>query len=117
MIDRKGVTRLVFVFDNFVIKIPNFSVQHSHFLAGCYANFKERCYWKSWKGYPPLQDRVVPTLFCSCFGLFQIQARAAILNNDASLNDHEIEYFSFTTDTKPSNFGYYKNRLVCVDYA
>lgn len=114
---RNGVTRLVFVFGNFVVKIPNFTCQHSHFLAGCYANHKERCYWKSWMSYPELKERVVPTWFCSWFGLFQIQARAAILNNNAFLNEYDDKYFYFTTDRKPSNFGYYKNKLVCVDYA
>ena len=118
--NRQGITRLVFVFNSFVIKIPNFLVQHSHFLAGCKNNWQERCYWKSWRKATEcdLKDKVVPTLFCTWFGLIQIQSRASILNNDAFLNEQEILYFGdISTDTKPSNFGYYKGKLVCVDYS
>lgn len=112
----KGVTRIVFVFKNFVVKIPNFSVQHNHFLNGCLANWQERHYWKAWVG-TDLRDMVAPTLFCSWFGLFQIQSRAIVLSNDFE-TPNKFEWFrDVCSDIKPSNFGYYKDRIVCIDYA
>lgn len=117
-LNKQGVTRLVFIFRRFVIKIPNFTVQHDHFLSGCCANWNER---KRWKIFHPCNDvdfgkKIAPTLFCSWFGLIQIQARCEILHRH--LSEEEVEYFKdVTTDIKCQNFGYYKGRLVCVDYA
>lgn len=118
-INRTGVTRIVFIFGNFVVKIPKFSVEHSHFLKGCSANWDERRYWKLWNQSTgcDLRNKVIPTYFCSWFGLLQIQAKADVLSWDNPLTDEQIEYFNFTTDTKPPNFGYYKGNLVCIDYA
>jgi hypothetical protein len=33
-----GVTRIVLLIGRYAVKIPNFTVQHHHFLHGCYAN-------------------------------------------------------------------------------
>jgi len=111
---RKGVTRLVFLIGNYAIKIPNFTVQHSHFLQGCYANWSERMYTKMFKNLPEI-DRVAPTYFCSWFGLISIQQRVTELTRH--LSEEEIDYFKHqTTDIKSANFGYFQGRLVCVDY-
>ena len=118
MFDKNGVTRLVFVFKTFVVKIPNFTCEHHHFLTGCQANWSERKQWKQWRNFKSDRtNRLCPTLFCSWFGLVQIQARATILSNDQYLtSEQRIEFKDITNDIKPANFGYYKNRLVCVDY-
>lgn len=114
---RNGVTRLVFVFHRFVVKIPNFTCQHDHFLNGCSASWRERKYWKQWRN-TEMGNRLCPTIFCSWFGLIQIQKRAAILPNDRFLSEEELRPFGdFATDIKPSNFGHYNGRLVIVDYA
>jgi len=117
-LDRKGVTRLVLVFRRFVIKIPNFSCEHAHFLIGCQANWSERKQWKRWRNFESERtSRLCPTLFCSWFGLIQIQSRANILPTDNHLSKQQVKDFeTITTDIKSSNFGYYKGRLVCVDY-
>jgi hypothetical protein len=115
---QNGTTRLVFVFRRFVIKIPNFTCQHDHFLNGCSANWRERKYWKQWRHTEEMGTRLCPTIFCSWFGLIQIQRKAAILPNDYHLSENELLPFGdFASDNKPQNFGYYKGNLVMVDYA
>ena len=59
---------------------------------------------------------VAPSIFCSWFGLIQIQKRCTEL--DRNLTDEEKRHFmSVCQDIKKENFGHYKNRLVCLDYA
>lgn len=112
---RKGVTRVVFVFKKFVIKIPNFNYCHSHFLQGCYANWSERQYCKIFKNHKDY-NLVAPSYFCSWFGLIQIQAKCKPLLRD--LSNKEIDKFKFVCkgDIKKENFGWYKGKLVCLDY-
>ena len=115
ILDRKGVTRLVLIFKNFVVKVPNFTYSHNHFLQGCAANWQERYYYKKIAKYvdnPP----VSPSYFCSWFGLIQIQAKCEPLNR--YLTRKEEKYFKeiCNGDIKKENFGYYKNELVCLDY-
>lgn len=63
-----------------------------------------------------MKDMVAPSLFCTWFGLIQIQKKVSVLSRE--LTRDEIKTFSdLTTDTKGNNFGYIKNRLVCLDYA
>ena len=116
-----GVTRVVILLGNYAIKIPNFLFKHRHFLYGCYANYSERNYCKVFKPIneemKELYDKVAPSLFCSWFGLIQIQRRCIV--NTVELTDEQLEYFKDINDndTKPNNFGYYKGKLVCLDYA
>lgn len=119
-IDRKGVTRIVFIFSNFVIKIPNFSNCHQHFLQGCYANWSERQFCKSFKDIEPKENfiwKVAPSYFCSWFGLLQIQAKCE--PKLEHLTKEEMEFYKDVsgTDNKKENFGWYKGRIVCLDYA
>lgn len=115
-IDIKGTTRIVFVFKNFVIKIPNFTHCHQHFLQGCYANWSERQFCKSFKGVENIIWRVAPSYWCSWFGLFQIQAKCE--PKLEHLTKEEVEEFKdlHGGDYKKENFGWYKGRLVCLDY-
>lgn len=117
IINRKGVTRIVFIFDRFVIKIPNFLVQHNHFLHGCLANWNERYFYKRWnKTQFKLLNKAVPSIFCSWFGLFQIQKRCEVLNRDLTLEEIEEYKYLHNGDIKKENFGYYEGELVCLDY-
>ncbi len=109
-----GCTRIVFVFGNFVIKIPNFINHHNHFLKGCYANYYERIFTKQFKNNE-LINKINPTLFCMRFGLFSIQRKVEILNRN--LTKKEILYFKdITNDIKKENFGYLNKKIVCIDY-
>lgn len=116
---KKGVTRIVFVFKKFVIKIPNFTYSHGNFLSGCSANWDERKYTKAFYKCKDCNwnNKVAPTYYSSWFGLLNIQPRVKILNRD--LTEEEIIYFkeSNIEDLKSENFGYLNNKLVCIDYA
>ena len=118
-INRQGVTRIVLLIGNYAIKIPNFTCQHNHFLQGCYANWSERQLSINAKLFPDedkLQGKFAPSYFCSWFGLIQIQARCEPCKND--LSDAQIKEYEplCGTDFKKENFGYYNNKLVCLDY-
>lgn len=117
-INLKGVTRIVFVFKNFVIKVPNFTICHEHFLIGCQANWTERNISKTFSKCKDcnLTWTIAPTYFCLWFGLFQIQARC--LELDRHLTKKEVKYFKSLgfTDLKKENIGWYKDRLVIFDY-
>lgn len=109
---KNGVTRLVFFVGKYVIKIPNFTHCHLHFLNGCYANCAERNYCKMFNGMPEFLNLVAKSYFCSWFGLIQIQQRVQICTE-------HIDYDAFEnvcSDRKPSNFGTIDGRIVCVDY-
>lgn len=118
-IDLKGVTRIVFVFNKYVIKIPNFKYSMLHFLQGCYSNWSERDFYKrhikaEYSGN--MSKYVAPSHFCFWFGLFQIQSKVEVLNR--CLTEEEKEFFKAicSEDFKKENFGIYKNKIVCLDY-
>lgn len=114
---RKGCTRIVILICNIAIKIPNFTVCHRHFLYGCYANYSERNYCKMFRGMTKFYNLVAPSLFCSWFGIIQIQQRCEPIDFDLSDEQLELLKIVHNGDEKKENFGYYKNRLVCLDYA
>jgi hypothetical protein len=115
---KKGTTRLVFIiFNKYVIKIPNFTYSHLNFLNGCYCNWSERNFYRSFKELPEFSSKVAPSLYCFPFGLFQIQYYCEPLNRE--LTDEELEYFEHVRngETKHLNFGIYNGIVVCFDYA
>lgn len=113
-----GITRIVFLIGKYAIKIPNLKNGHLHFLYGCFANYSERNYCKLMKNVEnnKYYNLVAPSLFCSWFGLIQIQIRCIV--NENELTDEELLYFENVRDgeTKPNNFGFLNGRLVCLDY-
>lgn len=118
-IDRKGITRIVLIFDSFVIKIPNFTHSMLHFLDGCHANWSERSYCRLHKNAvyeDNMYEYVAPSFWCSWFGLIQIMAKCEI--NDEHLSAEQQAFYEplCKTDIKKQNFGFYKGRLVCLDY-
>jgi hypothetical protein len=117
MISLQGCSRIVFFFGDYAIKIPNFTVCHSHWLQGCHGNWSERILYKSSTRYGiELKHLLAPSYFCSWFGLFQIQAKCQ--PKLEHLTEEEKTMFKgITSDIKKENFGYFKNNLVCFDYA
>lgn len=117
-IDKKGSTRIVILIGKFAIKIANFTYSHQHFLFGCSANWNERTHCKTFKNFDNdiLIIGVAPSYFCSWFGLIQIQARCEPCEHE--LTNEQIEKYKelHNGDYKKENFGYYKNKLVCLDY-
>ena len=112
---KKGITRTVFLIGRYAIKFPRFTTM-SIFLHGCYANWSERQYCKIFKKLPEFYDKVVPSHFCFWFGIFQIQSRAMVNTNQLTNEQYNNFRWQVGTDTKPSNFGYYKGSLRCLDY-
>jgi len=114
----KGSSRVVVLIGNYAIKIANPFFFHLHFLHGCYANYSERYFYKQLQRiekYETLQ-LITPSLFCSYFGLVQIQRRCNEL--DRHLSVEEMERFKEVChDLKKENFGYLEGNLVCFDYA
>ena len=113
---KKRFTRIVFVFDCIVIKIPNFLYGHQNFLRGCLENWSERKFTKDYKDFDYYSYKICPVLFSTWFGLLSIQPKAEVLKRE--LTDEEIKYFKYiVSEPKLANFGYYDGRLVCLDYA
>ena len=115
---KTGITRVVFIFDKFVIKVPKFKFGkycQYNFLKGCIANLSERKFCKLFKDFPTY-DLVAPSYWCSWFGFILIQARCN-KTLERELNFQELQIFqNVCSDLKPENFGYYKGNLVCLDY-
>lgn len=120
MIIKKGATRTVFVFNKFVIKIPNFQ-EYKLFLNGLLANLQEKSFSK--------MNRIdlAKVKYCNKFGFILIMEKAQELDvknidwlrfkerlEDKYKNDDMKEFM--LSDSKPSNWGYINNKLVKIDY-
>lgn len=137
-LNRTGITRIVFEFKTFVIKIPNFSYSWRHFLTGIIANISENIAWKNadkcdiflvtnyFGNYEKRSDLLCPVKWCSWGGWFLIMEKADMERHEnevRSLPDDSSK-FSYSNwinsalagDDKADNYGYYKNRLVKIDY-
>lgn len=109
---KQGVSRTAILLPWLVIKIPSF-FNHRCFLNGCVANWKERWFYKAFQTHDEYSKLVVPSLFCSYFGLIQLQKRAKQVDY---VPEEMKEPFKNFGDLKTENFGLYKNQLVLVDY-
>lgn len=119
-INTKGITRIVFVFKTIVVKIPKFTYSMQHFLQGCCANWSERKYCKDFKNADydeNMYDWVAPSYWCSWFGLIQLMVKCEPNLHDLTFDEVEFYKPLSVPDTKRQNFGFYKGRLVCLDYA
>ena len=89
---------------------------HKQFLIGCLSNWSERERYKLLLKYSKEIHMVAPSLYCSYFGLIQIQRRCKPMDRD--LTDEELTSFQYycNEDCAKTNFGYYKDNIVCVDY-
>lgn len=124
-ISTKGVTRIVFIFNSFVIKIPKFTNHNntwSFFLRGIIANISEHQTWKWNSGkYESGQSHLLcPVIWCSWGGWILIMKRAKVFTWDEwdameYSNDEHMKYFK--GDDTISNYGVFENRLVKIDYA
>lgn len=122
MIRSNGVTRIVFEFDKFVIKIPNFKYSWMHFLKGLIANMNENSIWK-WQAHPNNEtarpDLLCPVLWASCGGwilIMQKAVRCEWINDESQWNYKEWIDAGFGGDDKPDNYGYLNGKMVKLDY-
>lgn len=120
-ISRKGVTRIVIILRRYVIKIPNFTCQWSHFLRGLIGNMSENQTWKwnSGKYETGKSHLLCPVLWCSWGGWILIMKRVDELITDDNREfwdcDEHIKFFK--GDDSISNYGILSGKLVKIDYA
>jgi len=118
MLVKIGTSRIVFLINKYAIKIANFRNGQQLFIYGCYGNISERKYYKQHSKVDyndNMVEYIAPSLFCSWFGLIQIQIRAEPLTR--KMSNKEFNFFrNLTTDNKEENFGIINNKIVCIDY-
>ena len=128
-----GVTRIVWVFRDIVIKFPNFKRGYMYGLHGLLGNLQEA-------GLSSSHESLAKVLFCQRHGLFLVMERVTLVeevlwgkSDDAydffELEEEFIEKLEeqfeddpmkevLLSDAKTVNWGYTKdNRLVKIDYA
>ena len=110
----KGTNRIVFLIWKYAIKIPNIKNGHLLFLYGCYSNYSERNFCKKFKCVPEFYNKVSPSLFCSWFGLIEIQCRCTPINYISEMDLNRLS--NVNGESKPNNYGIFKGKIVCVDY-
>jgi hypothetical protein len=114
-----GCTRIVFEFKNFVVKIPKFTHQWSHFLMGLISNMDESKTWKwnSGKYEKGTSYLLCPVLWCSWGGWILIMKKATMLTSEdwqtTFIPEHKKH---FGGDDKLANYGYFNGKVVKVDY-
>lgn len=113
---KTGESRLVICVGKYAIKIAKLSTQKQcfkKFIHGCRANKHEHHYYMN---RCTLFKHVAPSIFCSMFGLIQIQTRCK--QNYINLTNSQKELFATLcgNDNKPTNFGWLNGNLVCLDY-
>lgn len=117
MVVKYGVTRTVYVFKHFVVKIPNCTNYYT-FLCGLRANQSEYNWWISLK--KTQYEKLIAKVFFNLFGFLLIMKKADDVFRYYEHKDwevHKIDYKNITTDIKSENFGTIDGRLVLVDYA
>ncbi len=135
MINSTGITRIVFVFKTFVIKIPNFRYSFQHFLKGLIGNINESQTWKYNRHRPEILEMICPVLWCSWGGWVLIMKRADVdgyiewikslppLPEGTDLIEHNKMFYSkwinagLGGDDKADNYGFLKGNVVKIDYA
>lgn len=112
-----GTKRTVLFWRNYALKFPSFRHWRC-FLCGMLANDSERLIWE----HGEHRNLLCPVLFSLPFGLLNIMPKCEILtceqfdDNAARLKEILIILNVDCSEHKPDSFGYYQNRIVCVDY-
>ena len=115
-----GATRIVFIFNKIVIKIPNIK-EYRLFLHGILANMQEYTFYKRSK-----REDLAKVYFISPLGLFIIMRKAKVFCNKVNhlnfLNMIEDKYKNdvmkdfMLSDCKVTNWGIINKKLVKIDY-
>jgi len=110
---KRGMTREVFLIGKYAFKIPSFR-SYKLFLLGILGNMQEHQFYSIMK-----DERMCPVLFASPLKLLIIMPRCI----ESNLSQKELTkmsetnyWFSVPVEFKPCSFGYYKGKLVAVDY-
>lgn len=121
-IERRGCTRIVFIFNSVVVKIPNFTVCWRHFLQGLLANMGERdTYYANTGRYNVgLSDLLCPVVWAS-WGGWVLVMKKALPFTCTDEQGRELDYSKwimagFGGDDKPDNYGILNGTIVKIDY-
>lgn len=104
---KSGYSRLVFVFDQFVIKVPRLHWGWDVFKHGLFCNRTERIIWKHYKS-----EKLCPVLYSSLWGFWLVMRKAECNFS----RKHEFVNEEFPGDDLDVNYGYLDGRLVKIDY-
>lgn len=118
MIKAQGTSRTVFLVGKYALKFAAIKYGWQLFLYGCYGNASERKYYKlhSKSDYEGnLSKHVAPSLFCSWFGLIQVQLRCEPMIGIMTVMDYSF-FEPICSDNKTENFGILNGKIVCLDY-
>ncbi len=110
-----GSTRLVILTKSYAFKIPRLN-KWKDFLNGLLSNLQEIDFNKL------NEPKLCPVLFSLPLGLLVIMPKCRILR-DFEMNRKQLEEYCKVSENfilpceyKEDSFGYYKGKLVCVDY-
>lgn len=121
-IEWRGCTRIVFLLNEVVVKVPNFTVCWRHFLQGILANMGERdtYRWNSGQYESGKSHLLCPVVWASWGGWVLVMKRA-IPFTYLDEEGHEMDYSKwivagFGGDDKPDNYGKLNGQVVKLDY-
>ncbi len=77
-----------------------------------FQNIMEWEFWKEWQHSSEVRSWLAPCVDISPCGIVLFQKRTT----PVPLDDYPSKLPRFLTDTKLSNYGYYKDQFVCHDY-
>lgn len=118
-----GGTRIVILTKKYAFKIPRLG-SWRQFVQGMLSNLTEG----QWKGYD--NEHLCPIAYSNRFGLMVVMHRAEPVENEELFNsdlqklyddvdgdeERTLDRDFFEYDSFPKNFGYYKGKLVKIDY-
>jgi len=107
-INKQGVTRIVLLTRKYAIKFPRINYGWKKFIEGICCNLSENEVYSITKS-----EWLCPVLF-SFGGFILIMPRIDILKNDIDIPDIHLD--GEGADIHACNYGYYKDKVVCVDY-
>lgn len=113
---KRGITREVFLIGGIAIKFPSVR-NYPLFLRGILCNIQEREFSKNLKS---ASDKMCPVWFKFPLGLFIIMPKCEPSGLDGYEDVSKIiqpyRDAGIPVECKPCSFGWYKNKLVAVDY-
>lgn len=110
----KGTCRWVFFIKDYVIKIPSL-YSYKNYLNGLLANISEYEFSKC----KDFQDNLCPVLFSFPFGFLNIMPKVKVLSQgefSKECLESYIKNYQIPAEPKFNSFGWYKKRLVAIDY-
>lgn len=110
-----GITRTVLLTKNYAIKFPRLRSHGEGFRGllwqicrGILANQSEL----EWSNY---SDELCPVLY-SMAGIINVYPRVRVATSEEFCKNYKKMKFKTPSDKKSSNFGWYKNKFVWIDY-